>query len=146
MKLSKEQSNRVYDILVADAGAPESERNMFVHAHTDSESEFNEYRFQGKFGFGGKFWSHYLDVNYYSEDNTKELDALQEIVNDKIMLCIYGENIGKKVQKDSKPFKSGSKINTVEGLIRHLHLRVPAYTFEEDDSYVECRRCNVIID
>jgi len=141
MKLTKEQLEKLYEILINYAGASESGRDMFIHAHTKSDCK--EYRFQGKFGFGGKFWSHYLDINYYSENTTKELDRLQEIVNDKIMLCLYGDNIGKKVKKDSKPFKSGSKINTVDGLIRHLHLRVPAYTFEEDDSYVECRRCKL---
>lgn len=48
---------------------------------------------------------------------------------------------GTKVRKDKKPFKSGEKVNTVKGLITHPFLEVPAFTFEEDDSYVECRRC-----
>lgn len=57
------------------------------------------------------------------------------------------ENIGKKVIKTSKegtepkPFKSKSKVNTIKGVINHPQLNIPAYTFEEDDSYVECRRC-----
>jgi hypothetical protein len=51
-------------------------------------------------------------------------------------------NIGKKVEKNSfKPFKSGSKINTVNGVVNHPILNIPAYTFEEDVSIVECRRC-----
>ena len=62
------------------------------------------------------------------------------------------ENIGKKVSKcsitdkeqNSKPFKSGFKINTIKGVITHPILNVPAYTFQEDDSYVECRRCKLI--
>ena len=63
-------------------------------------------------------------------------------------------NIGKKVSKTSpvrtsgrltpKPFKSGSKFNTVKDVIMHPILNIPAYTFEEDESYVECRRCVVI--
>jgi len=64
----------------------------------------------------------------------------------------YEENIGKWVCKGSiskqepnnKPFKSGLKINTVKAVINHPNLNIPAYTFEEDDSYVECRRCIVI--
>lgn len=78
----------------------------------------------------------------------------------------YTENIGKKVTKcrikahnrintgielskkdveyTSKPFKSGLKINTVKDVVSHPVLNVPAYTFIEDDSYVECRRCMVI--
>jgi hypothetical protein len=55
-------------------------------------------------------------------------------------------NIGKRVSKDKsdKPFKSGQKINTVRGLTIHPFLEVPAYTFIEDDSYVECRRCKIV--
>lgn len=65
----------------------------------------------------------------------------------------YTINIGKRVQKcavnhDSKhkqkPFKSGQKINTVKAVIDHPILHIPAYTFVEDDSYVECRRCEVV--
>ncbi len=58
----------------------------------------------------------------------------------------YILNIGKIVHKSGsdKPFKSGFKVNTVKGIITHPILDIPAYTFEEDDSYVECRRCEVI--
>ena len=51
-------------------------------------------------------------------------------------------NIGKKVEKkSSKPFKSGSRVNTTNGVINHPILNIPAYTFEEDVSIVECRKC-----
>jgi hypothetical protein len=58
----------------------------------------------------------------------------------------YEENIGKRVHKhkSGKPFKSWQKINTVKGVIDHPEINVPAYTFEDDDSYVECRRCEVV--
>ncbi len=49
-----------------------------------------------------------------------------------------------KVRKKKKPFKSGLMINTVKGVINHPILNIPAYTFYEDDSYVECRRCIVV--
>lgn len=66
----------------------------------------------------------------------------------------YKNNIGKKVCKCSisqknntdKPFKSGKKTNTINGVIIHPILNIPAYTFEEDDSYVECRRCKILND
>lgn len=66
---------------------------------------------------------------------------------------MYNESIGKKVKKISingskykqKKFKSGLYENTVKGVIMHPQLNMPAYTFIEDDSYVECRRCEVII-
>lgn len=51
-------------------------------------------------------------------------------------------NIGKIVRKSSlKPFKSGFTYNTIIGVIEHPILKIPAYIFYEDDSYVECRRC-----
>ena len=60
----------------------------------------------------------------------------------------YKKNIGRKCRKSAfkpgvepKPFKSGNKVNTIKGVINHPILNIPAYTFEEDDSYVECRRC-----
>ena len=60
----------------------------------------------------------------------------------------YESLIGRKVRKTSgqnnqsqpKPFKSGSKVNTVKGIVDHPILHIPAFTFYEDDSYVECRR------
>ena len=62
------------------------------------------------------------------------------------------ENINKKVVKCSitdqepngKKFKSKLNENTVKDVIMHPILNVLAYTFEEDDSYVECRRCKLI--
>lgn len=68
------------------------------------------------------------------------------------MDCFCEYYIGKRVCKGSiskqepnnKPFKSGLIMNTVKGVIIHPILNIPAYTFEEDDSYVECRRCIVV--
>jgi len=66
----------------------------------------------------------------------------------------YENNIGSKVAKTNikkgktifnlKPFKSKNRINTIKGVITHPELGIPAYTFEEDDSYVECRRCKIL--
>lgn len=54
----------------------------------------------------------------------------------------YSIKPGDKVKKRSnKPFKSGVIINTVKGLVEHQQLKIPAFTFEEDDSIVEARRC-----
>lgn len=64
------------------------------------------------------------------------------------MLEKYKQNIGKKCIKTSKrgtvpkPFKSGLKTNTIKDVITHpILLDQLAYIFEEDDSYVEVRRC-----
>lgn len=49
-----------------------------------------------------------------------------------------------KATHEPKPFKSGNKINTVKDVIVHPILNIPAFTFLEDESYVECRRCGVV--
>lgn len=50
--------------------------------------------------------------------------------------------IGEKVTKISpKPFKSGSKINTVSGITTNLQTGNLAFTFKEDKSSVEIWRC-----
>lgn len=59
-------------------------------------------------------------------------------------LVDYSSYIGKQVRKANKPFKSGEFINTVESIIDHPTLHIPAFTFIEDDSYVECRRCELV--
>jgi hypothetical protein len=57
----------------------------------------------------------------------------------------YEDYVGRQCKKKSpKPFKSGEKINTIKGIVNHPHLNVPAYVFHEDDSYVECRRVEIL--
>lgn len=51
---------------------------------------------------------------------------------------------GMKVKKISgKPFKSGNKIGTVKDMIVHPITLQWALLFEEDDSYVEAKQCEV---
>jgi hypothetical protein len=53
--------------------------------------------------------------------------------------------IGTKVFKKScSPFKSGEKIATVKGFTRNEHTDKIAFTFEEDESSVECFRCKLL--
>lgn len=55
--------------------------------------------------------------------------------------------IGKKVQKLSgKPFKSGFKVNTIKAFVVNPNTYLPAYLFEEDDSTVDMRTCEIIED
>lgn len=63
----------------------------------------------------------------------------------------FEDYIGKVVRKTTfkegnqpKPFKSGLKENTVKGIVEHPILKIPAFTFVEDNSYVECRRCVLV--
>ena len=57
---------------------------------------------------------------------------------------LIGQQVCKAMKKGGvKKFKSGLKFNTVTGVINHPILNVPAFTFEEDDSYVECAICRL---
>lgn len=40
--------------------------------------------------------------------------------------------------KEPKPFKSGRKINTIKGVTINPNTNKEAFTFEEDDSCVDC--------
>lgn len=54
----------------------------------------------------------------------------------------FSKLVGHTVRKlSNKPFKSKSKINTVKGVVVHPQKNIPAFTFEEDDSYVACNIC-----
>lgn len=53
--------------------------------------------------------------------------------------------VGRRVRKASgKPFKSGRKTNTVVGLATHPERRNACFVFAEDDSMVECWRCELV--
>lgn len=62
----------------------------------------------------------------------------------------YEEVIGKKVWKNPKttskfspkPFKSTFQVNTVKSVVTSPHTGKPAFTFEEDDSIVDCSKCS----
>lgn len=62
----------------------------------------------------------------------------------------YNEVIGKKVWKkpkatsknSPKPFKSTFQINTVKAVVISPYTGKEAFTFEEDDSIVDCLKCS----
>lgn len=90
MKLSEKIANKIYDILV-EIGAPERMRDAFVDTHMIYHDQL-EWRFQGKLGFGGKFWNEYSyleekpkwRVSCYSEDETPERERIIEETNEKL--------------------------------------------------------------
>lgn len=74
--------NKVYTLLVDEAGARENMRDNFMYSHLDTRYPCTEYRFQGYFGFGGKYYSERNRVSYYLEDETPELNLLEKNVNE----------------------------------------------------------------
>ena len=78
---------------------------------------------------GSDIPAHIDDPEYFAKERTRIMQA-------------YREFVGKKVRKKSgKPFKSGSKVNTVKHLVSHLETSKTGFAFLEDDSVVEAWRC-----
>jgi len=80
MKLTTEFANKVYDILVKFGNALEDERDDFIYHHTETNI-CTEWRFRGKFGFGGKYRSTWNGVTAYSESITPDMKKDLDIIN-----------------------------------------------------------------
>ena len=73
---------RVYAVLVEHAGANPEDRGGFIRAHTDrSGCAVEEWRFQGRLGFGGKYRGGTNTVDYYPEDMTPDRETVRRRVN-----------------------------------------------------------------
>lgn len=77
--MTEEQANAVYNVLVEHAGASEVQRDEFVFMHANGRCD--EYRFQGRLGFGGKFWRRDWRVSAYPEDTTPARQAILDATN-----------------------------------------------------------------
>lgn len=55
--------------------------------------------------------------------------------------------VGSKVYKHTSlnPFRSGFLKNTVKSLTTNEHTGLPAFTFEEDESTVDCWICKIVL-
>lgn len=83
-KLTDEQANAIFDILVQECGAREEIREDFVC--NQIVEHISEWRFCGKLGFGGKFWRNdgRLYVNCYREDETPAIRKMIEAANKRL--------------------------------------------------------------
>lgn len=76
---------KVYDLLVAKAGANPKDKDHFVSYHVEDKDGGGvrhwEWRFCGVFGFGGKYRAHSNRITNYREDDTPERDALRDQLN-----------------------------------------------------------------
>jgi len=81
MKLTVEQANKVYDLLVSIGGAYEPDRESFIYHHCESKHICEEWRFQGKLGFGGKYRSESNMVDCYHEDINDETNKVINELN-----------------------------------------------------------------
>jgi hypothetical protein len=85
-QLSEKKANAIYDILTSKAGANEAMRDTFIYHHCKSRYGCDEFRFGGKLGFGGKYYSHTNTVSCYTEDETETVLLLIESINDDLRL------------------------------------------------------------
>lgn len=96
-RLTRDQANAVYDILIEECGATDPrghERVSFAYYMMDERS-FKEFRFQGSLGFGGKCR---LNGNYpvpyvdcYREDQTTERLVMILRANERIAALFNAE-------------------------------------------------------
>jgi hypothetical protein len=68
--MTQDRAHTIYTVLVAMVGASAEDRDNFVYHHSKSGCE--EWRFGGKLGFGGKYYSRENVVSCYKEDETTE--------------------------------------------------------------------------
>lgn len=83
----------VYDILVELGGAADGHYRDAFMFNFSKEEKFatEEWRFQGKLGFGGKYWREQNIINCYSEDETPEVLELITIMNTALKTLTYGK-------------------------------------------------------
>jgi len=81
---TRENADQVYDILVTMGGASKNLRNLFVHKHVYSDVMSEEWRFEGVFGFGGKYRSKTNSIDYYRENQRTDLDELMNNINEEL--------------------------------------------------------------
>jgi hypothetical protein len=77
-RLTRQEASDVYDILIAECGAPMSERPFFIASIMEDRS-IHEWRFCGNMGYGGKFKLNngQAYVTFYPEDTTPERQQIR---------------------------------------------------------------------
>ncbi len=84
ISFSRGMCNRIYDVLIEEAGAIERERGAFIHHYSSEVTLPSEWYFYGKLGFKGKFLVRAYDdmcVDCYEEDKTPERVKIIKKVN-----------------------------------------------------------------
>jgi len=92
MELNRDQYEKVYDILVKMGGADPNPytRSSFLYAHLEPPT-CKEWRFQGKLGSGGKYWSGGNKVDCYTEDETPKRRRLIKKINEALAKIVTNE-------------------------------------------------------
>lgn len=160
--MGEEYFNNVFDVYFVNRVSSIFDSNFYDFHKSMRQCDFyNEYyrRIDGKDKNGKKITEYeniggHLDMLFWNFIQISEIPylVLQRHMKDYESVKEFIPNIGKKVTKcsitdredNNSKFKSGLLENTIKGLTIHEFLETPAYTFEEDESNVECRRCKIV--
>lgn len=82
--MTETTANKIYNILVNFGGAYEPDRDNFIYHHCKAKNICTEWRFQGKLGFGGKYYSDLNVVDCYQENETPLILELIEKINSEL--------------------------------------------------------------
>lgn len=134
MKLTTEQANEIYDILVAHCGAPgdQEPRDLFI-----LNKDASEYRICWKFGFGGKFYNNNngIYVGGYPEDMTPERASIVNMANQKLQelqdkwnefICPECGHVTRRVSYETEEFDYGSGSDAIR-----LKASIPVHTCDQ---------------
>lgn len=72
---------KVHETLVKEGGANPQDQEQFLHHMTAGDRRPEEYRFQGSFGFGGKYRPTTNTIDCYPEDITPEREQQMISIN-----------------------------------------------------------------
>jgi hypothetical protein len=91
-QIPEDLATEIFNILVNHAGyfKCDSNKQQFLYCQNEIPSKWNdhggctEYRFQGKLGFGGKFWNtnNKFYISSYPEDLNEDTKKIINIVNE----------------------------------------------------------------
>lgn len=147
MLLGRESFNRKFEMYILNNLQSHSFDTAFAEFHKAMrQTDFFEIGdghldmvFYNYIHLSDKCYDVFKSYTLFITSRRDELNELEKNINKRVEKCSIGRQ-----EENGKPFKSGQKINTVKNIIIHPILETFAYTFHEDDSYVECRRCKVI--
>lgn len=90
---TKKLAGEIYRVLVDFAGAPAHKGNWEQFEVWFNEPGLGEeYRFEGRLGFGGKFWKGRMEVSCYPEDENRERLKVIKKTNRVIRRIIKSQN------------------------------------------------------
>jgi len=120
---------------------PEGLSKLSLNERSEMDGEYHKFqlwKFMQLFGTE----CYMGNPNQYFENNSIIIPDAAESIE----ASPYKHMIGRRVNKpkSGKPFKSTLQVNTVKGITVNPNIGRIAFTFEEDDSIVNCETCELV--